>query len=67
MRGLGLIVLSRYGVLRLVSIVLTLKHLLLLHAGISIPRILSLIGRQRGRRGYRASIPRVPSAMTLLP
>ena len=54
---LRLIVLSHYGVLRLVLVVLALKHLLLLHARISIPRILSLVGRQRGRRGYGATIP----------
>ena len=64
---LGLIVLSHYGVLRLVSVVLGLKHLLLLHARISIPRILSLIYRQRGRRGYGATIPHVPSVTTLFP
>ena len=67
LRWLGLIVLSHYVVLRLVPIVLGLERLLLLHARISIPRILSLIYRQRGRRWYRATIPHVPSVTTLFP
>jgi hypothetical protein len=64
---LGLVVLSHYVVLRLVSIVLGLERLLLLHAGISIPRILSLIYGQRGGRWYGATIPLVPSVTTLFP
>ena len=67
LRWLGLIVLSHYVVLRLVSVVLGLERLLLLHARISIARILSLIDGQRSRRWYGATIPRVPSATTLFP
>ena len=67
MCSLRLIALLHYGVLRLVTVILGLKRLLLLHAWISIPRILSLINGQRGRRGYGATIPHVPSATSLLP
>ena len=67
LHGLGLIVLSHYVVLRLVSVVLGLERLLLLQARISIARILSLIYRQRGRRWCGATIPHVPSATTLFP
>jgi len=64
---LRLIMLSHYLFLRLVSVVLALERLLLLRARISIPRILSLIDRQRSRRWHRATIPSVPSVMVLFP
>jgi hypothetical protein len=37
LHSLRLIVLLHYGVLRLVTVILALQHLLLLHARISIP------------------------------
>ena len=45
-----LIVLLDCGVARLVMVVLALKHLLLLYARISAPRILPLVYGQRCRR-----------------
>jgi len=44
-RSLLLIVLSHYGVMRLITIILTVKRLLLLGPRIPGPRILSLVNR----------------------
>jgi hypothetical protein len=43
LHALRLIVLLDYGLARLVTVVLTLKNLLLLHARISIPGVLPLV------------------------
>ena len=64
---LRLKVLPHDRVARLVTVVLPLKNVLLLGRRISIPCILALVCGQRGWRRYRATVPVVPSAMTLLP
>jgi len=67
MRPLRLIVLLNYWVMRLVFVLLALQYGLLLRRRISITGVLPLVGRQRCAGGYRATIPMVPIASTLLP
>ena len=64
---LCLVVLLYYGVMRLVFVLLTLKHGLLLRRRISITGVLPLVCRQRRTRGCGVTIPMVPIASTLLP
>src|SRR6185503_8163855 len=62
-----LTILPHDRILRLVAIPLALQHALLLHARITVPRVLSLIHRQRGGRETRTAVPPIPAATTLLP
>jgi len=62
-----LVVLPRYRVLRPIAVVLLVDDRLLLHSGISGPRVLTLIDGQRGGRDDRPAVPLIPSAAALLP
>src|SRR5487761_2259448 len=55
--GWPLIMLPRHGVVRLVTVMLMLQHLLLFHLPrVAFPRILSLVGRKRGGCGDSAAV-----------
>jgi hypothetical protein len=62
-----LIVLSHYGFLRLITVLVPEQRLLLLLSGIAIPRILTLVNRQWSACLSRVAIPLVPSLSMLLP
>lgn len=63
---LRLIGLLHYRVPRLLAVLLAAQRLLMWRVRIAIPRVVTLAGRQRGRRRHRAAIPVVPSPAILL-
>ena len=63
----SLVILLGDGVLRTVTIVLSLQYLLLVNMRITVAGILPLIRRQRGRRRHRTAVPAIPTRPMLLP
>jgi hypothetical protein len=67
LHGRCLIMLPHQGIARLVTVILVVNIPLLLDLRIALPRILSLIDRERCRRWSRTAVPFVPSAPMLRP
>jgi hypothetical protein len=59
--------LLRYGISRLVTVILGLNVSLLRRLGVPVPRVLPLVGGQRCGRRSGTAVPSVPSPSTLLP